>query len=100
MDFSNELIQIFDDDTLVVTELDQSFKEKLSIRIGYLMQHQHQFLFNIFYRIDLNETKVKEALKLSSEKLIYDALADLVIARELKRQETRRLYSENRKKLS
>ena len=99
MDFSNDLMQILDDDTLVFTALDETFKEKLSDRIGYLMQHQHQFLFNIFYRIDLNENKVKEALKLPNEKHIYEALADLVIAREIKRQETRKLYSNPTKKI-
>ncbi|MBI3234012.1 MAG: hypothetical protein HYZ42_08210 [Bacteroidetes bacterium] len=97
MEYSHELVQIFDDEKLIIEGLDDSFRTKLAQRIGYLMQNQHQFLFNLFYRIDLNEQKVKNAIALSNDQEIYFALADLVIEREIKRQETRKLYSSKNK---
>lgn len=97
MEYSEELIQIIGEDKVDKKLSILDFKMILSARIGYLMQHNHQFLFNIFYRIDLFENKVKEALKLPTDIEVYNRLADLVIEREAQRQETRKKYSQKNK---
>jgi hypothetical protein len=50
-------------------------------------------LLNIFYRIDLDEKKVNNILTFSPPDKIASELCELVIKREMKKEEMRRKFS-------
>ncbi|MBI1184424.1 hypothetical protein GC194_09140 [bacterium] len=68
----------------------QALKNQLAQRIAYMIDHDFELLMQVFYRIDLNEQKVKEALALSPNP--SEKLADLVIEREIQKAQTRMKY--------
>ncbi len=82
-------------------ELSDSFitEEQLEIalaeRVYYLIEHDLERLFSILYRLDVNEQKVHNALKL--ENIIPPALAiaRLIINRQKEKARTRLLYSQD-----
>jgi len=79
--------------------LDQStLEERLSLFIQDLLEHNFAKLTNMIYRHDLNEVKFNQALEKPSLKLQANAIARLVVERELQKVETRKKYSPNRNK--
>lgn len=96
MSYSNELMQLVHDEKAAEWPLDDRFREKLAARIGWLIRNDHQYLFNLFYRIDLNEKKVREALAIKPESASYEKLADMVIQRELYKIELRKKYGSSK----
>jgi len=77
-----------------VIEIDQ-IKKKLTSVIQYLLDKDLNKLLNIFYRIDLDERKVKLILSASLPDYIASDLAELVIQRELQKAKTRLKYRDN-----
>lgn len=67
-------------------------KEKLKDSINYLINRDLNKLLNIFYRIDLNENKVKTILTVAPPSEIASMLADLVIEREIQKASYRLQY--------
>jgi len=57
-------------------------RDFLRKQIGYLMDKEFNKLINIFYRLDIDEKKVKEVLTLASPESIVDELVSLVLERE------------------
>jgi len=72
----------------------ENLKKQLAERIAYMLDHDFEVLMQIFYRIDLNEQKVKEAIALANEPAW--SLAHLVIEREIQKAQTRMKFRENR----
>jgi hypothetical protein len=72
-------------------EIDQ-IKKKLTSILQYLLDKDLNKLLNIFYRIDLDERKVKLILSASNPDQIAGDLAELVIQRELQKATTRLKY--------
>lgn len=66
--------------------------QALTERIAYMLDHDFEFLMHIFYRLDLNEQKVSNALTGGGDDPASQ-LALLVIERELQKIETRKRYS-------
>ena len=64
----------------------------LAEQIQWLLENRIEKLMQIFYRLDINERKVREILENPSDKTSLN-LAKLVIEREIKRAETRIKYS-------
>lgn len=64
----------------------------LSEQIQWLLENRIEKLMQIFYRMDLNENKVRLILDNPSSQTALE-LARLVIDREMKRAETRIKYS-------
>lgn len=82
-----------DDDGFPVNPLDrEQLLQALTERIAYMLDHDFELLMHIFYRLDLNEQKVSEALTGGSDAPAFQ-LASLVIERELQKIETRKRYS-------
>lgn len=67
-------------------------KRILVLHIQQLLNTDLNKLLNIFYRIDLNEKKVKEILVLSKPGDVASDLAELIIERELIKVKTRLAY--------
>ena len=58
-----------------------------------LLNYQMDKLLNIFYRLDLNETKVKEVLSISDPETMERNLAILILKREMEKAKWRAKYS-------
>jgi len=66
-----------------------NLKEWLAREIQLLIDHDFQRFLNMLYRIDINEQKAKEAFADTNPPM---KLAELVIARELQKAESRKKY--------
>lgn len=60
--------------------------------LGLLQGSQHERLLHLCYRTDLDEAAVKSAFELREPDAIAAEIAQLLVARELQKAETRRLY--------
>jgi hypothetical protein len=76
---------------IVVSDFDK-LKEWLAYEIQILLDHDFEKLLNMLYRIDVNEQKAKEAFADLNPSM---KLAELIIAREIKKVETRKKYGNN-----
>lgn len=68
----------------------QELKRLLAQRIAHMLDSDFELLMQIFYRIDLKEQSVKEAIALAESPSMR--LAELVLERELQKARTRLLY--------
>lgn len=67
-------------------------KNALAERIAYMLDHDFELLMQIFYKIDLKESSVQQAITGGIEGEPSMILADLVIERQIQKAETRRKY--------
>ena len=73
----------------------EELKRQLTRRIAYMMDDDFETLLQIFYRIDLNERAVNQAIHLAD--VPSEKLAELVIEREVQKAKTRIEYSKKSK---
>lgn len=66
-------------------------KELLTRQIAWMLDYQFERLLQAMYRIDVPEQDFRNVLV--GKAPVAEALAELVLKRELKKVETRRLYS-------
>ena len=66
----------------------------LALRIADLLQHRTEFLFNIFYCLDVNEAKMHEALLPNAPDAADIGLAKLLIERQKQRIFTKKFYKQ------
>ena len=66
-------------------------RESLITVIDHLLDRDFNRLMNTLYRIDISEDRVKLSLSLPNSKDI--TIADLIIARQLEKAQTREKYS-------
>ncbi len=79
------------DANLSAGNLDDLLKQ-LERVINQLLDHDLERLLNALYRIDISENKVKEILALEKVDEMAPQLARLIIDREIRKIQTRRLY--------
>lgn len=79
------LSRIFDDSELQSSGSFDELRTRISEKIVYLLLHHMEGLLQLLYRIDVDERKVKECFALNDPREIAPALAELIIARELKK---------------
>jgi len=65
----------------------------LAIELEFLIDRRMEYLFQILYRLDVNEGKVNDALGLTHDEPAHIALAKLIVERQKKKAETRIKYS-------
>ena len=78
------------------TESSDSYEKilnKLCKQVGWLLDHDFQSLLNALYRIDVNEEKFKQILAVSAPDKIALEIAELILARIIKKAKTRLYYS-------
>jgi len=68
-------------------------RKVLEARLNHFLDHDFDGLLNALYRIDISESKVKEALGSTNSGEISSALAELIIEREKQKVMTRLKYS-------
>jgi hypothetical protein len=66
----------------------------LAAKIGDLLLHRTEFLFNVFYCMDVDERKMHEALAPNAPEPADIGLARLMIARQRERLQTKQLYKQ------
>ena len=72
----------------------------LQERIAELLRDDMQTLLTAMYRLDIPERKFAQAMSLSSTEAIAEALAQIVLEREVQRLRSRKQYEQDRKRLS
>ncbi len=70
-----------------------ALKKLLSARIEEMIDHEFDRFVNLLYRIDISESKVKEALAEQPFSKGVEKVADMIIQRQLQKIATRRQYS-------
>ena len=66
---------------------------QVSPHIAKLIESNYQKLLNLLYRIDVNESKISAIVNDTTVSSLSEAIADLVIKRELQKIVIRRHYS-------
>ena len=75
---------------LPVTISSEELKKSLSAHINYLINHDFEKLVFHLYRIDVNESKMKELLALQEGKNTANLIAELIIERQLQKIKSRK----------
>jgi hypothetical protein len=88
---SVQSLQNYFDEKITGENIEQ-IKIALTQIIVNMMLNDMEKLLAILYRIDVNEKKVKQAFTQSNPAFIAPTIAELIIARELQKEETRRKY--------
>jgi hypothetical protein len=85
---SNSLIPSIDVSSL------EEFKEYLTEKVAHLLDNNYDELINTLYRIDVNESKLSELFSGKNRENIPEAIADLIIERQLQKIRFRQKYKE------
>jgi len=83
-------------DSLPVTTDLPMIREHLIAKVSELMSRDYERFITNLYRIDVNESKVREILHSKDRTTIPEKLADLIIERQLLRIKTQILYREGK----
>lgn len=70
-------------------------RNRLIYLINELINYDFHGLTQLLYRIDVNEVKLKELLKENKETEAAPIVADMIIARQLQKIETRKQFKSN-----
>lgn len=70
----------------------EELKDYLVKEIKILLDSNFQQLLNVLYRIDVSETKAKQAIALKEPSAIADKLAELILERQYQKAKTRIAY--------
>ena len=76
--------------SLPVTISIEELKQKLSIHINYLINHDFEKLVFYLYRIDVNESKMRQLLEKQEGEDAGGFIAGLIIERQLQKIESRK----------
>ncbi len=79
-------------DNLPAVNNAELIRNHLIAKVKDLMAKNYDRFLNSMYRIDVNESKVREILNSKDKTHIPDMLADLIIERQLLRVKTQMLY--------
>lgn len=81
------------DEDLIQISTQDDLRSKLTEIIAYLMDHNFEKLLWILYRIDVDEEKAKSLLSKHLPSEAPAVLADLIILRQLKKEELKREFA-------
>ncbi len=65
---------------------------ELADRVADLMQHKMETLLSMLYRLDVDETKIRQALDSGSDLAPHIAIAKLIVERQIARAKTKENY--------
>ncbi len=71
----------------------ESLREALRLQLEYMIANNFEFLVQTMYRLDVDESKFRQALSLPIAADRAATLATIIVDRELQRLETWRKYS-------
>lgn len=67
----------------------EKLRRWLEKRIGYMLDHETDLLLSTLYRLDIDEQKIKKVLHSGTGAPIAQGLAELVLARQRQRHQTK-----------
>lgn len=73
-----------------------TLKLKLEQVISFMLDNEFEKLCNAMYRLDVSEKLFHQALTENPKEIVPSLLAELVIEREIKKVETRKLYRDGK----
>ncbi len=76
----------------------EGVRQRLKLFISDLLENDFERLCALMYRHDVNEAAFSEALTLPTDEKRAAAIAELVIAREMQKMETRAAYAREKNK--
>lgn len=100
MEIQKQLFDSFEIDTRLLPENNnqeeqlQAIRQLLIQRIDELIRTDFDKLKWILYRIDINEKKLTEALKADAEADAASIMADMIIARQIEKAESRKKFGD------
>ncbi|HVM87226.1 MAG TPA: hypothetical protein VMT76_03495 [Puia sp.] len=71
-------------------------KQKLAVHINNLINHDFEKLVGLLYRIDINESKLKNLLQQYKNKDAGILIAGMIIERQLQKIKTRKEFSQKK----
>jgi hypothetical protein len=74
--------------------LTNNFREELSVYINKLINADFEKLVFLLYRIDIQESNIKQLLALPSSNNAGEIIADAIIKRQAEKVTTRQLYKQ------
>ena len=89
----NQSLEISLPDTISLEEL----KQKLSLHINHLINHDFEKLVYYLYRVDVNENKMRQLLEQKEGENAAGLIADLVIERQLQKIKSRQQFRQRDK---
>jgi hypothetical protein len=84
----NQSLELSLPETISLEEL----KQKLSLYVNYLINHDFEKLVFYLYRIDVNEAKMKQLLEQREGEDAPGLIADLIIERQLQKIKSRQQF--------
>jgi len=81
--------------SLPATISNEELREKLIVHINYLINHDFEKLVFYLYRVDVNESKMRQLLDQREGENAASLIADLIIERQLQKIESRKKFSSN-----
>jgi len=87
----NQSLEISLPDSISMEEL----KQKLSLHINHLINHDFQKLVSLLYRVDVNEKKMRKLLDQKEGENASGLIADLIVERQLQKMESRKKSSKD-----
>ncbi|MDI9365832.1 MAG: hypothetical protein QM541_12830 [Flavobacterium sp.] len=90
---NNEIIQQ-DLEKVTGLVLTNNFREELAAYINQLINTNFEKLVFLLYRIDVQESTIKQLLALPSSNNAGEIIADAIIKRQAKKVATRKLYKQ------
>lgn len=73
----------------------ENLKVKLAHHINHLIQNDFNKLISVLYRVDINETKLKQLLKENPDEDAATIIADLIIERQLQKINSQQQFRGN-----
>ena len=70
----------------------EEIKKEISVRINNLITNNFSFLISLFYRLDISEIKLKQALNSAGSNPAGDIIADIIIERQLQKIKSRKSF--------
>jgi len=70
----------------------EELREKLTVHINHLINHDFEKLVFYLYRIDINEAKMKQLLDQQNGEHAAELIAGLVIERQIQKNKSRREF--------
>lgn len=64
-------------------------------RVSYLLNHDKDLLLSYLYRLDIDESKINEAMVPGGVVLPETAIAQLILTRQKQRAETKKKYKQD-----
>jgi uncharacterized protein YwgA len=73
----------------------EELKQKLSLHINHLINHDFEKLVSLLYRVDVNENKMRRLLEQKRGEDAAGLIADLIIERQMQKIKSRRETKSN-----